>query len=188
MFFSSLDDLHMWGQNWPHKVRSSLCQVPFYELPQCHFLTFWHVMTKWRFASIFLWLTRCLHWMCPQHPLIPPLEDPTTHRLPATPPLCVPPLLLPIPMCLLLDISAHACTHFPPCTHFPVKIDQNHETSGRFPHFISLEIDCSAIILLVLLDINILQLFILCPKMTAHSVTIALTNQSPSFWSEGISD
>ena len=119
-------------------------------------------MTKWQFTSIFL-----------------PLEDPTSHRLPAIPPLCVPPLLLPIPMCLFLDISAYACTHFPPCTHFPVKIDQNHETSGRFPHFISLEIDCSAIILLVLLDINILQLFILCPKMTAHSVTIVLTNQSP---------
>ena len=63
-------DLIKWD---PHYVK-----FLFYEPPQCHFLTFLHVMTKWQFTSIFLWLTKCLHWMYPQHPLIPPLEDPTT--------------------------------------------------------------------------------------------------------------
>ena len=33
-----------------------------------YFLTIWHLTSNWQFIKIFLWLTKCLQWMCPHHP------------------------------------------------------------------------------------------------------------------------
>ena len=47
MFSRCFDDIHMWGQIWPHKVWTSLCQVLFFpNLPLIQSVDIWQRISK----------------------------------------------------------------------------------------------------------------------------------------------
>ena len=123
MFLSSFDDLYIWGQNWPNKIWTSICQVPF----------LW-TSSEVQLLPIHLNFS-FTYWMSSVNMSPSPL-DPSIMIPPTTPPLYVSALLLPIPINLLALVqsfdSSPAHTHTPH-TCFPTKINQSHVTRLEIP-------------------------------------------------------